>query len=171
LPSIPSSQSKDTIAGWLAAVLGVCLATAVLFSLSSWHINHTTVALVWLLVVLLVAMRYGSRPAIAAAVLAMLCFNFFFLPPVGTLTIVDPQNWIALGVFLITAITVGQLSARARRRAEEAETKQREIERLYRDKANQRGSNELGNGFIARRFGATAVLSGVRAAAAGEVLR
>ena len=139
--AIPSAQSEENprpetnapFAGWLAAVFGVGLATAVLFSLSSWHINHTTVALVLLLVVLLVAMRYGSRPAIAAAVLGMLCFNFFFLPPVGTLTIVDPQNWIALGVFLITAITVGQLSARARRRAEEAETKQREIERLYRE--------------------------------------
>jgi len=63
----------------------------------------------------------------------MLCFNFFFLPPVGALTIADPQNWTALGAFLITAITVGQLSARARRRAEEAEAKQREIERLYRE--------------------------------------
>jgi two-component system sensor histidine kinase KdpD len=61
----------------------------------------------------------------------MLCFNFFFLPPFGTLTIASPDNWIALAAFLITAITAGQLSARARQRAEEAESGRREIERLY----------------------------------------
>ena len=50
------------------------------------------------------------RPRIAA----MLCFNFFFLPPVGTLTIADPQNWVALLAFLATAIVASQLSGRAR---------------------------------------------------------
>ena len=120
-------------AGWIAAPLGIGLATLLLFPLAPQHVNSTTVALTLLLVVLAVALRYGSRPAIAAAVLGMLCFNFFFLPPFHTLTIADPENWVALGVFLLTAITVGQLSARARRRADEAETKQREIERLYRE--------------------------------------
>jgi two-component system sensor histidine kinase KdpD len=61
----------------------------------------------------------------------MLCFNFFFLPPVYTFTIADPQNWVALAAFLATALTAGQLSARAKRRAEEAEAGRREIERLY----------------------------------------
>src|SRR5207244_9575357 len=54
-----------------------------------------------------------------------------FLPPFGTFTIADPDNWIALFAFLITAVTAGQLSARARHRAEEAEAARREIERLY----------------------------------------
>jgi two-component system sensor histidine kinase KdpD len=61
----------------------------------------------------------------------MLAFNFFFLPPLHTLTVRDSQNWVALLAFLVTAITAGQLSARARRRAEEAERGRREIERLY----------------------------------------
>ena len=122
--------TDSTRAGWLAALLGIGLTTVILSALSSQHINNTTVALALLLVVLLTAMRYGSRPAIAAAMLGMLSFNFFFLPPFRTLSITDPQNWVALGSFLITAITVGQLSARARQRAEEAEAKQREIERL-----------------------------------------
>ncbi|HMV50814.1 MAG TPA: ATP-binding protein, partial [Blastocatellia bacterium] len=56
---------------------------------------------------------------------------FFFLPPLYTFTIADPQNWIALAAFLITAVTAGQLSARVKRRAEEAEAGRREIERLY----------------------------------------
>src|SRR4029453_2367645 len=60
-----------------------------------------------------------------------LCFNFFFLPPYHTLSISDPQNWIALAVFLITALIAGELSAREKRRAEEAEIRKMEIERLY----------------------------------------
>jgi two-component system sensor histidine kinase KdpD len=61
----------------------------------------------------------------------MLCFNFFFFPPVHTFTIANPQNWFALGAFLITAVTAGKLSAWAKRRAEEAEVGRRKIEQLY----------------------------------------
>ena len=59
------------------------------------------------------------------------CFNFFFLPPLGTFHIADPENWIALLAFLITAVTVGQLSSRAKLRADEATEARQEIERLY----------------------------------------
>src|SRR5205085_8377579 len=92
------------------------------------EISYTTVALALLLVTLFVAIKWGSRPAYVASILGVLCFNFFFFPPVYTFTIADPQNWVALAAFLITAITVGQLSARAKRRAEEAEAGRREIE-------------------------------------------
>jgi two-component system sensor histidine kinase KdpD len=63
----------------------------------------------------------------------MLCFNFFFLPPFHTFTIADPQNWVALTAFFVTALAVGQLSANAKRRAEEAEAGRIEIRRLYED--------------------------------------
>ena len=95
------------------------------------NINATTVALGLLLAVLFVAIGFGSKPALLASVLAMLGFNFFFLPPYHTFTIADPQNWIALTAFFITALTVGQLSARAKRRAEESEAGKIEIRRLY----------------------------------------
>ena len=85
------------------------------------------------LVVLFVAILWGSRPALLASVLGVVCFNFFFIPPVYTFTIADPQNWVALAVFFITALTVGQLSARARRRARQAEAQRSEIKRLYED--------------------------------------
>ena len=117
--------------GYLVAVGGIATVTAVLVSLAGKQINATTVALALLLAVLFVATGWGSRPAILASVVGMLCFNYFFLPPVGTFTIADPDNWIALGAFLVTAMTAGQLSARAKRRAEEAEAGRREIERLY----------------------------------------
>jgi two-component system sensor histidine kinase KdpD len=95
------------------------------------NINSTTVALALLLAVLFIATLLGSRPALLASLIAVLVFNFFFLPPFHTFTIADPQNWIALTAFLVTAITVGELSARARHRAEEAVRGRREIERLY----------------------------------------
>jgi K+-sensing histidine kinase KdpD len=95
------------------------------------HINATTVALALLLAVLFVAIGFGSKPALLASVLAMLGFNFFFLPPYHTFTIADPQNWIALAAFFITALAVGQLSARAKQRAEESEAGKLEIRRLY----------------------------------------
>jgi two-component system, OmpR family, sensor histidine kinase KdpD len=64
-------------------------------------------------------------------VAAMLCFNYFFLPPVGTFTVADPQNWVALFAFLATSLTASQLSARAKRRTREAVQRQREMETLY----------------------------------------
>ncbi len=115
---------------YLVAAFSIAALTTVLKLLGA-HVNATTVALVLLLDVLLIATRWGSLPALAASVLAMLCFNFFFLPPFGTFIIAAWDNWIALAAFLITAITAGQLSARAKRRAEEAEVGRREIERLY----------------------------------------
>lgn len=118
--------------GYVTSVFATTLLTAVLLPIRE-HINSTTVALGFLLVVLFVAIGWGSKPALLAAILGVVCFNFFFLPPFHTFTIADPQNWIALIVFFITALTVGQLSAIARRRATEAEHQKREIEQLYED--------------------------------------
>jgi two-component system sensor histidine kinase KdpD len=116
--------------GYLIGVLGIAAVTGVLKLLGE-HINSTTVALALLLVVLFVATRWGSHPAVLSSLLGVVCFNFFYLPPVGRLAIDDPDNLIALVAFLITAVTAGQLSARARRRAEEADAARLEVERLY----------------------------------------
>jgi two-component system sensor histidine kinase KdpD len=116
--------------GYVAALLGIAAATGLL-QISGSHINPATAALGFLLVVLFVATGWGSRPAVFASLLAVACFNFFFLPPFGTFAIRNPDNWVAFFAFLITAFTAGQLSARAKRRAEEAEISRHEIERLY----------------------------------------
>ena len=116
--------------GYLLAALGVALVTGVL-RLFGAHVNPTTVALALLLVVLLVATGWGARPAVLASVLGVICFNFFYLPPVWTFRINDFDNWIALFAFLLTAVIAGRLSATAKRRAEEALAGRREIERLY----------------------------------------
>ncbi len=93
--------------------------------------NPTTVALTFLLVVLLLASRWGLTVAITTAVVATLAFNYFFLPPVHTFTIADPQNWIALLAFLTSAIVASRLSERARREALNATRRRKEVERLY----------------------------------------
>jgi K+-sensing histidine kinase KdpD len=117
-------------AGYVVAVLSVSALT-LLLNVVGAQVNAATVSLALLLNVLFIATRWGSLPALAAAIVAMLCFNFFFLPPSGTFNIAATDNWIALVAFLVTAVMAGQLSARARRRAEEAETGKKEIEHLY----------------------------------------
>ena len=61
----------------------------------------------------------------------MLCLNYFFLPPILSLTIADPQNWVALFAFLVTAITASKLSSIARQRADESQARRIEVEHLY----------------------------------------
>jgi two-component system sensor histidine kinase KdpD len=94
-------------------------------------VNQTTVALTLLLAILAVSAVWGMAVSVFMSVVAMLVFNYEFLPPVGTFTIADPQNWVALGAFLVTSIMGSQLSARIRRQADEAHSRRREIERLY----------------------------------------
>ena len=94
-------------------------------------VNQTTVALTMLLAILAVSAVWGMAVSVFMSVAAMIIFNYEFLPPVRTLTIADPQNWVALGAFLVTSIMGSQLSARIRREADEANSRRREIERLY----------------------------------------
>src|ERR1700731_562328 len=94
-------------------------------------VNQTTVALTLLLAILAVSAVWGMAVSVFMSVVAMLVFNYAFLPPVGNLTIADPQNWVALGAFLVTSIVGSQLSARIRKEADEAHSRRREIERLY----------------------------------------
>ena len=95
------------------------------------NVNSTTIALTFLLAILGIATKWGLVEAIVASVSGMLCFNFFFLPPVGTFTIADPQNWVALFAFLVTAVVASQLSNSVKKRALEATRRQQEMERLY----------------------------------------
>ncbi len=93
--------------------------------------NQTTVALSFLLAILAVSAVWGMAVSASMSVTAMLAFNYFFLPPVGTFTIADPQNWAALAAFLVTSLVGSQLSARIRKEADEANRRRHEIERLY----------------------------------------
>src|SRR6266702_3403765 len=111
----------------LAVIAGV-----VVFYRHVLHVNQTTVALSFLLAILAVSAVWGMAVSVFMSVLAMMSFNYFFLPPVGAFTVADPQNWVALFAFLITSITGSQLSSRIRKEADEAHRRRREVERLYR---------------------------------------
>ena len=95
------------------------------------QVNATTVALTLLLAILVVSTFVGTDVSILMSVVAALSFDWYFLPPVGYITVADPQNYVALFAFLIVAVISSNLSARAKRQAQEATQRRREAERLY----------------------------------------
>jgi K+-sensing histidine kinase KdpD len=104
----------------LASVAALALVTAVI-ELLKGHVPVLSLAILYLLAIIPVAVAWGIVYAVGVAIGSMLAFNFFFLPPLYTLTIQDDRNWFALLVFLVTAVVVSELASRSRRRAEEAE--------------------------------------------------
>jgi len=99
----------------LAGLGGVGLVT-VLFTRVFAVSNGATVALTFLLVVLLVAATSRFWAAALTSVAALVCFNFLFIPPVGTLTVADPENWVALAAFLAVSLVGSNLSSAIRER-------------------------------------------------------
>ncbi len=95
------------------------------------HVNQTTVALTFLILVLLVATRWRLSYSVYLSLLCTLLYNFFFLPPIGTLTIADPQNWVTLAAFLVASVLVSHLSDNERRAAAQSEVRREEVERLF----------------------------------------
>jgi two-component system sensor histidine kinase KdpD len=110
------------VAGSLAAVGAATLLVYALQPVAP----TLSLGVLYVLAVLSTAVLWGLGFAIPVAVLSMLAFNFFFLAPVGTLSLADGRNWTALGVYVATAIVAGELASRARRRAAEAEQRERE---------------------------------------------
>ncbi len=94
-------------------------------------VNATTEGFAYLLLVLIIASTWGFLEAALSSVLAALAFNFFFFPPVGTFTIEDPQNWVALSSFLAASLIASRLSAIAKARTLEAIERKQEVERQY----------------------------------------
>jgi len=121
---------------YVAALIGVAIVTLiyrvlVFRQLFLTDINITTLALSYLLLVLVIASKQGHGPSIFASLISTLCFNFFFLPPPFTITVKDPHNWVALTSFLITAMVASQLWSTARSRTQEAVKSREEIWKLY----------------------------------------
>jgi two-component system, OmpR family, sensor histidine kinase KdpD len=112
------------------AALGIILGIALIYR-KVLPVNVTTVALTFLLAILAVSTVWGMAVAVAMSVAAMLAFNYFFLPPAGTFTVADPQNWVALFAFLAVAMISSHLSTRARQQAADAQARRRDIEKLY----------------------------------------
>jgi two-component system sensor histidine kinase KdpD len=127
---VVNSKRIISVARWIASA--VALAAIVAFYRLVFHANQTTVALTFLLLILFLAANWGLRYAIGTSVVATLAYNFFFLPPVDTFTISDPENLLALIVFMITAVFASRSSDRIREESKEAKNRQSELEVLYR---------------------------------------
>jgi len=117
-------------AGFLWAAAGIAISTG-----GFWALRHTLdkgqASLLYLPVVIACAIRFGFAPAVFGAILSFLCWDFFFLPPFGTLTVADPRDWLSLGVFLVAALSTAQLAAKARGQTAEALTREAEIATLF----------------------------------------
>src|SRR5436190_19979995 len=108
-----------------ASLAALCSVTGAIFALRPVA-PTLSLGVLYLLAVLPVAVLWGLRYALPVAVASMLAFNFFFLAPVHTLRLRDSENWVALGVYLTTAVVVSELAARGRRRAVDADQRRRE---------------------------------------------
>jgi two-component system, OmpR family, sensor histidine kinase KdpD len=124
-----------------AAAFGIVIGITFLYR-KVVPVNPTTIALTLLLAILAVSTVWGRAVSVSMSLAAMLAFNYFFLPPIGKLTIADPQNWVALVSFLVVALLAGHLSMRVRQQAANASARQRDVEKLY---AFSRGLLESGN--------------------------
>jgi two-component system sensor histidine kinase KdpD len=131
----------------LTRFLRFAAAFALIMGISAFYkhvlpVNPTTVALSFLLAILAVSTVWGIAVSVFMSVVAMLAFNYYFLPPIGTFTVADPQNWVALFAFLVVSVLASHLSTRARQQAKDASQRRREIEKLY---AFSQGLLESGN--------------------------
>jgi two-component system sensor histidine kinase KdpD len=158
-----SPTARRHEAGFLIGSLAAV--SACVWAYTHWFgvANPTIVSLTLVLIVFITAARSTLRVAIATSIAGAACFNFFFLPPVGTFTIADPQNWVALITLLVVSVVVSRLSSQARARANEAVASRDELTRLFdltRDILLTTGAADpiaAIAGHIARRFRLTRV--------------
>jgi two-component system, OmpR family, sensor histidine kinase KdpD len=112
----------------IAIVPVVPLLTAVIY-LS--HGKALTAGLIELVLVMLIAFRWGFLEAAVASVLAVACLDYFYMPPIFSLYERDPQDWISSGIFVTVALTAGHFADRIKRKALQTESERTSLERLY----------------------------------------
>lgn len=127
--NLPAASTRPACS-YAAAVLACLVTVGLAWPLADW-IDPANLVMLFLLTVFLVALRLGSRPALLAAVLNVLLFDFFFVPPRLTLAVDDVQYLITFFVMLAVAIVTGQLTARMSQQAREAVLRERQAHALY----------------------------------------
>src|SRR5438477_4779635 len=120
--AISPAAALGRVAASAAAVAVVTVAVDALQSVAP----VLSLGVLYLFAVLPVAVFWGLASALPVSIASMLVFNWLFLPPTHTLALHDSANWVALAVYLVTAVVVSELAARARRRAAEADQQRRE---------------------------------------------
>src|SRR5215471_16843064 len=114
-----------------AAALGSVTTVSLFIGFILWQVNIANVSMLYLLAVMATAVAFGRGPAVFASVVAFVVFDWFFVAPLHQLTVSDPEEWVSLLFFLLTATVTGQLAAGQRQRAREAQQREREAVVLY----------------------------------------
>jgi two-component system sensor histidine kinase KdpD len=130
--SVKSAERREPVQlyPYAVAVLAVGVALGLSIAIQP-HLGVENVDLVFLTAIVAVAVRFGLYPSLFASLIASLCYNFFFLPPIYTFTIADPTNIAAFGFFIIMATLVSNVAARVRVQATTAMTRARTTDALY----------------------------------------
>lgn len=113
------------------SLLSAALAVAAAGATFAMRFNLSTAGSLELLLIVLIALRWGRIPATIASVVAVFCLNYLFIPPILKLTVAEPANWVSLFTFESTALLVGALSSRARINAAEADIQRQRTAKLY----------------------------------------
>jgi len=129
-PSTPAHKARLTADASAAAVVAVAVALG-LAELTHAVLGTSSTSLIFLISVLATAVSYGLWASLFACLLSVLAYNFFFLPPLYTFTINDPENVVTLVVFAVVAVVGSNLAARVRAQALSARTRARTTEELY----------------------------------------
>jgi two-component system sensor histidine kinase KdpD len=137
----PQLPRRRQLAGWAAALLGIPSLTALLVFVDE-SLNLTSAALLYVLLVAVVAVIGGRWPSITAAAIAALALNWFFTPPTSTFTITEPDNLLALLIFLGVAALMSAVVSRSARSAAAAERSRAEAEVLARVAGDLVGDDE-----------------------------
>jgi two-component system sensor histidine kinase KdpD len=124
------SGQRNTLIGYTVA-FGSVTAVSLFIGFILWQVNLANISMLYLLAVMATAVAFGRGPAIFASVLAFFVFDWFFVEPIHQLTVSDPDEWVSLLFFLLTATVTGQLAAAQRQRAQEARQREREAVVLY----------------------------------------
>jgi two-component system sensor histidine kinase KdpD len=127
----PWQRIPRTPATGYVAALGAVALVGVLLGLLTGKVNTGSLSMLYLIPVLALATAFGSGPAVLASIAAFVTFNWFFIEPLHTLNVADPGQWLALLLFLLTAVVTGQLAGEQRRRARQAERRERDAVVLY----------------------------------------
>src|ERR1017187_2174935 len=113
---------------WFVGTLLAASATLLMVWLGA---NSTTAGMVFLVLVVWVSAQAGIRLSLFVALLCAIAFDYYFLPPVGTLRLSGIQSWVAMISFLLSCVVVGRVAERARGQARQADERREDLERLY----------------------------------------
>ena len=95
------------------------------------HGKALTAGLIELVLVMLIAFRWGFPEAAVASVLAVACLDYFYMPPIFSLYERDPQDWLSSGIFVVIALTAGHFADRIKQKATQTESERTRLEKLY----------------------------------------